>query len=125
VTFDNRVPEDLIAPGDNQRLIQVFINLLSNARDASPDGGNIVIEGTVDKSCTCISVTDEGPGISAKHRERILEPFFTTKEPGEGTGLGLAMVYSIVEEHDGQLELVSPANPETGKGARFIVQLPL
>ncbi|WP_444891921.1 ATP-binding protein [Microbulbifer sp. TRSA001] len=125
VQFENRVPEDLIAPGDNQRLIQVFINLLSNARDASPDGGQIVIEGYRKSGSACVSVTDSGPGISAQHRERILEPFFTTKEPGEGTGLGLAMVYSIVEEHGGQLELVSPANPETGTGARFIVQLPL
>ena len=125
VTFTNAVPEDLIAPGDNQRLIQVFINLLSNARDASPDGGHIQIDGYVAHGCACISVTDDGPGISPEHRERILEPFFTTKEPGQGTGLGLAMVYSIVEEHEGQLELISPAHPKTGRGAKFIVQLPL
>ncbi|WP_226666146.1 ATP-binding protein [Microbulbifer aggregans] len=125
VTFENRVPADLIAQGDNQRLIQVFINLLSNARDASPDGGNIEIDGYIRAGLACVSVTDDGPGISAAHRDRILEPFFTTKEPGEGTGLGLAMVYSIVEEHGGQLELVSPAHPDTGRGARFIVQVPL
>ncbi|WP_193161493.1 ATP-binding protein [Microbulbifer hainanensis] len=125
VTFANSVPEDLIAPGDNQRLIQVFINLLSNARDASPDGGHIQIDGYVAHGSACVSVTDDGPGISPEHRERILEPFFTTKEPGQGTGLGLAMVYSIVEEHEGQLELISPAHPETGRGAKFIVQLPL
>ena len=125
VTFENRVPTDLMALGDNQRLIQVFINLLSNARDASPDGGNIEIDGYLRAGLACVSVTDNGPGISAAHRERILEPFFTTKEPGEGTGLGLAMVYSIVEEHGGQLELISPAHPDTGRGARFIVQLPL
>ncbi|MEW5250156.1 ATP-binding protein [Microbulbifer sp. 2201CG32-9] len=123
-TFDNAVPEDLMAPGDNQRLIQVFINLLSNARDASPDGGHIRIDGYSANGYACVAVTDEGPGIPLKHRERILEPFFTTKEPGEGTGLGLAMVYSIVEEHGGQLELVSPANAATGRGATFIVQLP-
>ncbi|MCQ3828129.1 PAS domain S-box protein [Microbulbifer elongatus] len=125
VTFANQVPEGLIGLGDNQRLIQVFINLLSNARDASPDGGHIEVEGYTRAGLACIAVTDNGPGISPAHRERILEPFFTTKEPGEGTGLGLAMVYSIVEEHGGQLELVSPAHPETGRGARFIVQIPL
>ncbi|MFV8782369.1 ATP-binding protein [Microbulbifer sp. SA54] len=125
VTFENRVPADLVALGDNQRLIQVFINLLSNARDASPDGGNIEIDGYYRAGLACVSVTDDGPGISPAHRDRILEPFFTTKEPGEGTGLGLAMVYSIVEEHGGQLELVSPAHTDTGRGARFIVQIPL
>ena len=125
VTFDNAVPAELIAPGDNQRLIQVFINLLSNARDASPDGGHIQIDGYSANGYACVAVTDDGPGISPQHRARILEPFFTTKEPGEGTGLGLAMVYSIVEEHGGQLELISPANPQSGRGAKFIVQLPL
>ncbi|WP_043317507.1 ATP-binding protein [Microbulbifer sp. HZ11] len=125
VTFANQVPEGLIGLGDNQRLIQVFINLLSNARDASPDGGHIEVDGYTRAGLACIAVTDNGPGISPAHRERILEPFFTTKEPGEGTGLGLAMVYSIVEEHGGQLELVSPAHIETGRGARFIVQIPL
>ncbi|GAB2521973.1 ATP-binding protein [Microbulbifer agarilyticus] len=125
VTFANEVPADLIALGDNQRLIQVFINLLSNARDASPDGGHIEVTGYTRAGQACVAVTDNGPGISPAHRERILEPFFTTKEPGEGTGLGLAMVYSIVEEHGGQLELVSPAHPDTGRGARFIVQVPL
>ncbi|MCH9691783.1 MAG: PAS domain S-box protein [Gammaproteobacteria bacterium] len=125
VTFINQLPSDLTAPGDNQRLIQVFINLLSNARDASPEGDQITIEGYRQASFSCIVVTDNGPGISSAHRERILEPFFTTKDPGEGTGLGLAMVYSIVEEHAGQLELISPANPDTGRGAQFVVQLPL
>lgn len=125
VRFDNRVPAGLTALGDNQRLIQVFINLLSNARDASPDGGHIRIEGYRENGYACVAVTDDGPGIPAEHRERILEPFFTTKEPGQGTGLGLAMVYSIVEEHGGQLELISPADPETGRGARFVVQIPV
>ncbi|GMG86428.1 ATP-binding protein [Biformimicrobium ophioploci] len=124
VVFENRIPQGLRTEGDNQRLIQVFINLLSNARDASPENGAVTIDGHRQEGMICIAVTDEGPGIPPELQDRILEPFFTTKDPGKGTGLGLAMVYSIVEDHGGQLELTSPANPEKGCGARFTVQLP-
>jgi signal transduction histidine kinase len=56
--------------------------------------------------------------------EQILEPFFTTKDPGEGTGLGLAMVYSIVEDHGGHLEIESPVDTVHKRGARFTIKLP-
>ncbi len=54
----------------------------------------------------------------------MFEPFFTTKDPGEGTGLGLALVYSIIEEHYGQIDIDSPADPETQRGTRFRITLP-
>lgn len=124
VIYDNQLEDTLIVPGDSQRLIQVFINLLSNARDASPEQGKITIDGFIDDDKVIIEVSDEGPGIAKEHLEKILEPFFTTKEPGEGTGLGLAMVYSIIEDHSGQLTVDSPADVARGIGARFTIELP-
>ncbi len=124
VIYDNLLEESLIAPGDSQRLIQVFINLLSNARDASPELGRITIDGFTDDDKVIIEISDEGPGIAKEHIEKILEPFFTTKEPGEGTGLGLAMVYSIIEDHGGELSVDSPADVKRGIGARFTIELP-
>jgi len=124
VQFINHIDEHLTADGDSQRLIQVFVNLLSNARDASPEESRVTLTGQSDTNSVTISVTDEGPGISPEHMERILEPFFTTKEPGEGTGLGLAMVYSIIEDHGGHLDVESPADKELGRGACFSFKLP-
>ncbi len=123
VRFSNRLSDELVVTADSQRLIQVFINLLSNARDASPADSEVVIEGRLQGNHALITVTDEGSGIAPEHQERVLEPFFTSKEPGEGTGLGLAMVYSIVEEHEGQLELISPA-PGRTIGTQVLIKLP-
>lgn len=124
VQFINRLAPNLQALGDPQRLIQVFINLLSNARDASPPDSEVIIEGNETDMSVTFSVTDPGPGIPPAHMERIFEPFFTTKDPGEGTGLGLAMVYSIIEDHKGDLNIISPADVENGRGTRFVIRLP-
>jgi signal transduction histidine kinase/Na+/proline symporter len=124
VLFANDIPSTAIIAGDHQRMIQVFINLLSNARDASPDQGRVMLESNEDENSVTVSVTDEGTGIPPELIDRILEPFFTTKEPGEGTGLGLAMVYSIIEDHSGYLDIVSPADIVNNRGARFIIILP-
>ncbi len=123
VKFNNLMNDDSIVRADPQRLIQVFINLLSNARDASPENSEIVLEATYDDDYLVATVTDEGSGIAQEHQERVLEPFFTSKDPGEGTGLGLAMVYSIIEEHDGHLELISPA-PGRAIGTQIRIKLP-
>lgn len=124
VQFINDIAKNSIVAGDTQRMIQVFINLLSNARDASPQDGRVVLASSEDEYSIDITVTDEGVGIAPHIRDRILEPFFTTKEPGEGTGLGLAMVYSIVEDHGGMLDIVSPVDLVRNRGAQFIVKLP-
>ena len=125
VVFINEVPADLELEADSQRLIQVFVNLLSNSRDASTEGGRIVVEGSVLAGYARLTVTDEGSGIPPEVADRIFEPFFTTKDPGEGTGLGLAMVYTIVEDHKGSIEIESPVDRERGNGTRFIILLPL
>lgn len=125
VFFENTVDNGLTAMGDTQRMIQVLVNLLSNARDASPDGGKIIVNGTLRANWVHLSVTDEGTGIEPDLQEQIFEPFFTTKDPGEGTGLGLAMVYSIVEEHNGLLEIISPVDKVLQKGTKFVIKLPI
>jgi signal transduction histidine kinase/Na+/proline symporter len=124
VLFCNDIPKTAIVAADAQRIIQVFINLLSNARDASPEQGRVMLESNEDEDSVTVSVTDEGHGIPPELIERILEPFFTTKEPGEGTGLGLAMVYSIIEDHSGHMDIISPADTALNRGARFVITLP-
>ncbi|MDF3931976.1 sensor histidine kinase [Pseudomonas citronellolis] len=110
--------------GDAQRLAQVLINLLSNARDASPPNGAIRVRSEAQEHTVDLIVEDEGSGIPKSIIDRLFEPFFTTKDPGKGTGLGLALVYSIVEEHYGQITIDSPADPERECGTRIRVTLP-
>jgi PAS domain S-box-containing protein len=124
VQFFNLCDPDHLAKGDPQRLAQVLINLLSNARDASPTGGAIRVSSEASEQSVQLIVEDEGSGIPRAIMDRLFEPFFTTKDPGKGTGLGLALVYSIVEEHYGQITIDSPANPERQLGTRFRVTLP-
>ena len=88
--------------------MQVFINLLGNARDASPDFSTIRVIGKVDQYQAIIHVIDQGAGIEEDKLDHIFDPFFTTKEVGKGTGLGLALVYSIIEEHYGHISIESP-----------------
>nr|WP_298137233.1 sensor histidine kinase [uncultured Pseudomonas sp.] len=124
VQFFNLCDADHWACGDPQRLAQVLINLLSNARDASPPGSAIRVRSEATEHAVDLIVEDEGSGIPKAIMDRLFEPFFTTKDPGEGTGLGLALVYSIVEEHYGQITIDSPADPELQRGTRIRVTLP-
>jgi two-component system NtrC family sensor kinase len=112
--------------GDADQLIQVLIALAMNALDATPEGGRVMIRaatirGDDGRSLAVLEVEDEGPGIPRALQAKVFEPFFTTKPPGQGTGLGLAICYGIVNDHGGQLELVSPE----GAGAVFRVSLPV
>ncbi|HNI65821.1 MAG TPA: ATP-binding protein, partial [Pseudomonadales bacterium] len=124
IRFDNRCDPDLDVRGDSQRLQQVFVNLLDNARDASPPGACILIRSQLLEGMVQTEVIDQGSGIDKSLHERVFDPFFTTKEPGEGTGLGLALAYSIVEAHQGQLLIDSPLDAATGRGTKVTVLLP-
>lgn len=110
--------------GDSQRLLQVLVNLINNAHDASPDNSKITLSSKLVSGSVQISVTDEGSGIPEEIRDQIFDPFFTTKEPGEGTGLGLSLVYSIVENLDGHIDIISASNRKENPGTRVILTFP-
>ena len=122
LTFNNRCPAKLALEADRQRLLQVFVNLLSNACDASSPGDSIEVSAELsDAKQVLIQVRDYGSGIAPELRERIFEPFFTTKEPGQGTGLGLPLVYNIIHDHGGSIWV----DHALEHGTRFFIRLPL
>jgi C4-dicarboxylate-specific signal transduction histidine kinase len=113
---------DLIVRGNPIQLEQVFVNLLTNARDvlADADRREVHIASRRDGDKVKVTVADTGPGIPAEIEQRIFDPFFTTKEVGGGTGLGLSITYSIVKEHGGEIWV--DGRPE--EGAIFHIELP-
>ncbi len=102
-------------------LVQVFVNLITNACHATPSGGKVMISTGVDGSMAVVTVSDTGSGIAADTQARIFEPFFTTKPDGKGTGLGLSIVQGIIENHGGSIAVQS----ELGKGTTFIIRMPM
>jgi two-component system, NtrC family, sensor kinase len=112
-----------VVRGQPDQLQQVILNLLTNAIDATPSGGRIEVTIVAEpgRGEIEIAITDTGRGISAEDRKRIFEPFFSTKEPGRGTGLGLFISAEIVREHKGRIEIES----ETGRGSTFRIVLPV
>ncbi|MBN1165075.1 MAG: transporter substrate-binding domain-containing protein [Candidatus Krumholzibacteriota bacterium] len=126
----------LFVSGDPHQLQQVMVNLALNSRDAMPGGGEIVFEtGPVEldgEDCRdhpdarpgtymCLSVTDTGEGIPEEIKDRIFEPFFSSRKQGERSGMGLAMAYGTVKNHGGFISVES----ESGRGTRMNVYLPL
>ncbi len=137
VTITLDIADSLSLDADRQRMQQVFLNLVKNALDAISGSGSIEIaarmrtaaDGDNGFPADCdvrgdtidISVRDSGSGMSAENLARIFDPFFTTKDVGHGMGLGLFIVYQIIEEHGGCITAAS----EPGKGTTFFIRLPL
>ena len=128
-------PDTWLVSGDATQLHQVLMNLCVNARDAMPEGGTLTLKlenqefdesfarmtpGTKPGRYVCLSVTDTGQGIAPEHLDKIYDPFFTTKELGQGTGLGLSTVLGIVQSHGGFIQVHS----QPGRGTQFKVYLP-
>ncbi|MFA5352653.1 MAG: PAS domain S-box protein [Thermodesulfovibrionales bacterium] len=128
--------EELTIMADPVQIEQVLMNLVTNARDAMPEGGAISLETrqveidelyvrrhlfTRSGPYAMITVSDTGMGMDEKTRENLFEPFYTTKDIGKGTGLGLAIVYGVVKQHNGNINVYS----ESGKGTTFKIFFPL
>ncbi|MCD4834107.1 MAG: PAS domain S-box protein [Bacteroidales bacterium] len=107
--------------GNEGKLHQAMLNILSNAVQAIDNKGIINIKTTVSKQKITILVSDTGCGISAENMPKIFDPFFTTKEAGKGTGLGLSITFNILEEHNGTIEFES----SVGHGSTVKITLPL
>lgn len=122
LTFEP-APGIAMVRGDPNQLQQAMLNLIFNAIEAMPSGGELAITTHVDTSLrqVLIDVRDTGSGILDKDLDHIFDPFFTTKAPGEGTGLGLSIVYGIIKNHGGQVKVRS----STDAGTVFSISLPL
>lgn len=106
--------------GNSGKLQQAFLNILSNAMDAILEKGEITIATRDENNEISIVISDNGCGIPQEHLEKVMDPFYTTKPPGIGTGLGLSITQSIIQEHDGNLTIISKVD----EGTRIEISLP-
>ncbi len=106
---------------DPDQIQQVFLNLILNARDAMPDGGSLDISITQADGQVRMVFADTGTGIEAEVKDKVFDPFFSTKGPAKGTGLGLSICYSIIKDHGGTIEIDSTKE----KGTKFIITIPV
>ena len=117
--LNNNIPA---IEGNANQLRQVLFNVLNNAKDSMPEGGEIIIktQHAGDRKIKVL-IIDSGVGIPEINLDKIFDPFFTTKEEGKGTGLGLSVVYGIIKDHNGEINIES----KRGKGTTFEIQLPV
>ena len=121
IEITTELSDDLpIIAGDQSQLQQVFLNLLTNAIDAIGSEGLIEVTSREVDSFINVDITDNGPGIPEDKQKKVFDPFFTTKETGKGTGLGLWIIYGIIEKMGGSISIKS----EVGKGTTFTVAVP-
>lgn len=123
VAFERELQEGLPdVMADRDQIKQALLNILLNALEAMPHGGEITLAAKAQPKGdqVIIAVSDTGPGIPAEHREHIFEPFYTTKDEGKGVGLGLSVVYGIITQHGGDIEVESAE----GGGTSFLITLP-
>jgi signal transduction histidine kinase len=113
--------DPFVLKGNTGKLHQVFLNTLTNASQAINEHGEITVTTRIESANLIIKITDTGTGISSENIPKVIEPFFTTKEPGKGTGLGLSISYSIIREHNGELYFES----EPGEGTTVIIKFPI
>jgi len=106
---------------DRDQMGQVILNLVINAIQAMPQGGRLTISLKDEKKCTRLAISDTGCGIPKEHLSKLFTPFYTTKDVGEGTGLGLTVVHGIIQEHEGTVKVES----QVDKGSTFIISLPI
>jgi signal transduction histidine kinase len=109
--------------GVSANIQQIFMNLLTNAIQAIPEKGtiSIVTSRAEQQGELIISIKDNGIGIAEDAQKKIFDPFFSTKDVGKGTGLGLYLTYTFIEQHHGKIKV----NSESGKGTEFIITLPI
>jgi two-component system NtrC family sensor kinase len=107
---------------DVDKMKQVFFNLLLNSAHAIDEDGYILLTSRYDKinQLVTLTVDDNGCGVPPEAADKIFDPFFSTKDPGQGTGLGLSVSYGIIEDHNGEISMESVP----GKGSRFTITLP-
>lgn len=117
----NYASSNVTIGGNLGKLHQVFLNILNNSIQAIEKKGEIVVQTKLVDSSVEVSITDSGSGVSKQNISKILNPFYTTKQPGEGTGLGLSITFSIIKDHRGSLEFESEENEYT----KVIVKLPI
>lgn len=109
--------EDLVIAGNEGKLHQAFLNIISNAEQAISRDGTITIKSKKKKDRIEVEISDNGEGISEENLLKISDPFFTTKPAGKGTGLGLSITYGIIEQHYGNIKVTS----KVGKGTKFLI----
>jgi two-component system, NtrC family, sensor kinase len=116
-------PAPVMLVGDLNQLQQCFLNLIFNAIESMPDGGELLVSSRMNETAekAWVKIEDTGYGIPEKVKNNLFDPFFTTKDVGEGTGLGLSIVYGVVKNHRGTIKI----NSEERKGTTCTLSFPV